>query len=123
MAKTTNLELRLDRDQAFTFTVLNEAETTAIDVSGWATSFMVKRNKEDADVAALLTKTDGVISGTFNASPAVNTQIVTVTVADTDVLSTAIAEGLAFYEFERTGAGVETALAEGTINIVLGVQR
>lgn len=123
MAVTAPLELRLERDQTYTFTVLNAAETAAINVAGWNTSFMVKRYKSDADAAAVLTKTNGVISGSYNATPAVNTQVITVTVADTDCPSTTIYEGLYVYEFERTDAGFETPIAEGNIVAVLGVQR
>lgn len=125
MAKETAIELRLDRDQQFVFTVLNEAETAAINVATWAMSFMVKRHKSDADAAALITKTGAavVVSGVYDASPAVNTQRATVTVEDSDCESTTIPENLYYYELERTDAGFETPLAEGTCYAILGVQR
>lgn len=123
MAENVPITLSLERDQQFVFEILNDAQDTAINVTGWATSFMVKRDKSDADAAALLTNTSGVISGVFNATPSVNTQRITVTVADTDCLSTAIPEGQYRYEFERTDAGYETTLAYGTCEAILGVQR
>lgn len=123
MSERVSIELRIERDQTFTFTVLNAARTAAINVTGWATSFMLKKNKSDADAAAVLTKTNGVISGTFNADPDINTQVITVTVADTDVPSATFYEGLYYFEFERTDAGFETPLADGDCEAILGVQR
>ena len=124
MAKETNLELRLERDFAYDFTILNAAESAAEDIAGWGLSFMVKRHTSDADAAALLTKTTPtgiVISGTWNATPSVNTQIATVTIADTD--TTSVKPGAYFYELERTDAGLETTLAYGVLECVQGVQR
>lgn len=123
MALETKLELPLGRDKQFVFTVLNDAQTAAIDITGWALSWMVKRYLSDLDGAALLTKTTGsgiAISGVFNATPSLNTQVATVTVLDTDTLT--IAEGLAPYEFERTDANFETPLAFGFIELIRGVQ-
>lgn len=123
MALETHITLNLDRDQVYDFTILNEAQSAAINVAGWATSFMIKRNKGDADVAALLNKTNASVSGSYNANPSVNTQLLSVTVEDSDCLSTVIPEGTYFYEFERTDAGFETTLAYGTCEAILGVQR
>lgn len=123
MSLETNLQLTLGRDQQYVFTVLNDAQTAAIDITGWGLSWMAKRYLSDADGAALLTKTTGagiVISGVFNASPTLNTQVATVSVLDTDTL--AIAEGMVPYEFERTDANFETPLAFGFIELIRGVQ-
>src|SRR6185369_17246673 len=102
MAKETSLELFQGEDRRFVFSILNTAETTAIDIAGWTLSWMVKRYNGDADLSALVSKTTSagiVISGTFNASPTVNTQIATVTVDDTDTLS--VAEGVYGHELKR----------------------
>jgi hypothetical protein len=124
MAKETTATLYLGADHTYPFTILNQAETLAVDISGWALSWMVKRRKSDADAAAVLTKTTVsgiVISGTYNATITTNTQVATVTVADTD--TDAIAEGLYHYELKRTDAGLETPLAFGTLTLKRGVHR
>jgi hypothetical protein len=111
-------------DHTFVFTILTEAETAAIDITGWTLSWMVKRNKSDADLSALLSKTTAagiVISGVFNSAPATNTQIATVTVDDTD--TTAIPEGLYHHELKRMDAGFETVLGYGIFELVQGVIR
>lgn len=124
MAKKTPAHLFLGEDHQFVFTILNDAETAVVDISGWNISWMVKRRKTDLDAAALLTKTVGagiVISGIFNAAPAVNTQVATVTVADTD--TTSITEGLVYYELKRTDNNSETVLAYGTLELLRAVHQ
>ncbi len=124
MAKETALELFQGEDRKYVFTVLNAAETAAVDITGWTLSWMVKRFKADADLSALLTKTTAagiVISGVYNSVPATNTQIATVTVDDTD--TTAIAEGLYAHELKRMDNTFETVLSHGTFELVQGVVR
>lgn len=112
----TALSYFLGTDKAYDFTVYtSEAKTTCRDVTGYTTNFMVKRNKSDSDASALLTA-GGTVSGTFNASPSVNTQKITVTLVDTDT-DTEIAEGLAYWELKRTDAGAEAVLAFGTMTL------
>jgi len=116
----TALQYWLGSDKALEFTVYTTAAKTAIrDATGYTTSFKVKRNVEDTDLAALITAS-GTVSGTFNASPTVNTQKITVTLVDTDS-DTEIAPGLAYWELKRTDAGLEAPLAFGTINLRRGV--
>ena len=124
MAKDTPATLYLGADHTYPFTILNKAETLAVDITGWALSWMVKRRTSDADAAAVLTKTTGsgiVIAGTFNSVITTNTQVATVTVLDTD--TDAIAAGLYHYELKRTDAGFETPLAFGTLTLKRGVHR
>ena len=129
MAKQTPISgdeaLFQGEDHTFVLTILNAAETAAIDITTWTLSWMVKRYTSDADAAALITKTAAasgiVISGVFNSVPATNTQIATVTLDDTD--TTAIGEGLYHHELKRTDAGFETILAYGAFELVQGVHR
>ena len=124
MAKETALELFQGEDRLYVFTVLNVAETAAIDISGWTLSWMVKRYNGDADLSALVSKTTSagiVISGTFNATPAVNTQVATVTVDDTDTIS--VSEGTYSHELKRMDAGFETVLSYGVFELIQGVVR
>lgn len=124
MSKETRLSYVLGTDHQFVCEVLDDAETAAVNCSAFAMSFMLKRELGDADADALLTKTTSsgiAVSGSFNADPAVNTQVATVTIADTD--TDAIAPGLCRWELKRTDAGYETQLGYGTIQLVRGVHR
>jgi len=98
--------------------ILNGAETAAIDISGWALSWLVKRYKADADNAALITKTTSsgiAIAGSYNSDPDVNTQLATITVEDTD--TTALSPGIYYHELKRTTAGSETILIYGRFEL------
>lgn len=106
----------LGTDWVFDFTVYTTAQKTAIrDVSGYATNFMVKRFESDPDASALITAT-GTVSGSFNASPALNTQKISVTLVDTDT-DTEITPGMASWELKRIDAGAEAVLAYGTMEL------
>lgn len=118
MAKQTALKLFLGEDKQLQFSILNDAETAAVDITGWSCDFMIKRRKSDLDANAVLTKTASV-SGIFNASPALNTQIAIVFILDTD--TTALAEGLCLYELKRMDANFETVLSYGTIELMKAV--
>lgn len=124
--KTTNLGkedvLVLGNDHQYILHVKNRLETAAIDIALWTLSFMVKRDLNDADADALITKTVGsgiVISGTYNADPAVNTQRATATIDDDDTVD--LDEGLVYFEWKRMDAGFETPLSRGTLELVQGV--
>lgn len=124
MAKDVPVRLELGKDHAFAFTILSDDEKTAVDITTWQLSYMVKRRLSDADVNALITKTTTagiIIEGAFNASPAVNTQVATVVIADSD--TAALTPGLAFYELERSDSNAATPLAYGTIDLFRGVIR
>lgn len=125
MAEETATELFLGEDRLFEFHILDaDVSTTAINITGWALSFMIKKRRSDADASALVTKTtvSGIaIAGTFNATASSNTQRATVTLADTD--SSSLNPGLAYYELKRTDDGFETVLAYGPITLKQGVHR
>ena len=126
MAKETALEIWVGggEDHEFVFDVTNVPETVAIDITGWALSFMVKRRVSDADSAALVTKTTSsgiAIAGVFAAVITTNTQRATVTIADSDVDD--FVAGLMRWELKRTGAGVEAPLAYGPINFRRSVHK
>ena len=126
MAKETHDDIFLGTDFERVFHIKNEDESAAINILGWAISWMVKRHKDQSDLSASLTKTTGlghiVIAGSYNSDPAVNTQRATLTVADTDT-DTAISEGLYHWELKRTDAGFEVVLDYGTLECVQGVHR
>lgn len=119
MAKETAIELWRATDFSYEYTIKNAAESQCINISGWALSWMIKRRKSDLDASALLVKTTAVggiaIAGVFNVDPALNAQVATVTIADTD--TTTIAEGLHYWELKRTDDGFETVLAYGRIDL------
>lgn len=118
MAKETTLDpLYLGTDFAYVFTVKNEAETAAIDITGWALSFAIKKHVGQADVDALLTKT--TVSGIALTTPA--SGVCTVTIADTD--TDGLAPGMKVWELKRTNDGYETVLAYGTVELRRGVHR
>lgn len=125
MAKETAAELWVGTDFQWEFSVLNEAETAAINIAGWALSFMVKKRLSYADSAAIITKTTAAggisITGTYNADPDVNTQVATVTVTDDD--SDGESAGVYYYELKRTDAGFETILAYGELELKQSVHR
>ena len=125
MAKEWTPEaLYLGADRTFTFHILNEAETAAINIASWSLTFMLKRTKNQLDAAALLTKTVGsgiAITGSFDSNPAVNTQRAVVTIADTD--TDPLAPGMCIGEIKRMDAGFETPLALGPIELKRGVVR
>ena len=101
----------------YDFTVYTSSDQDAItDITGWTLSFLVKRRPTDADVDALVTKTTAagiVISGVFNASPAINTQKATVTMVDTE--TDAIAAATYYWELKRMDAGSEQRIGYGRI--------
>lgn len=123
MALETATTLWIGTDATFVFSVLNVAQTAAINITGWSLSWMLKRRAGVADIDALLTKTVSgggiVISGTYNSDPNINTQVATVTIADTD--TDALSARINRYELKRMDAGVETILAYGDIELLRSV--
>jgi hypothetical protein len=93
------------------------AESTIINVTGWAIEFKMRLPIEGDRIA--LTRTTGAstitITGTFNATPSVNTQRVNVLVEDTD--TDHLHPGRYYYVLRRTDAGNETVLAYGDIDL------
>lgn len=95
-----------------------------VDISGWSVRFLIKRRLRDADADAIIDKStddDLSISGTYNADPDVNTQVVTGTIADTE--TDGVVPGLCYFEWRRTDDGYERVLGDGVVRIARGVAR
>ncbi len=104
----------LGEDRKLRFAIYADAaQTTMKDVSGWTLSWKLTTKP---GAAALLTKTSpsgGIaITGAFNATPALNTQRIEVTIDDTD--TDGLAAGTKWHELKRTDGSLETVLAHGT---------
>lgn len=98
---------------------IDAGTASAQNVTGWALSYMLKRNFTDADSDALITKTTaaGSIALTTPASG-----IVTVTITDTDTEN--LEEGVPYYqELKRTGDGVEAILSQGQVRLRQSVHK
>lgn len=101
-------ELLVGEDKILRLELLNAAETEAVDMTGWAISFVVR---EQVASTAVLTKT-ATIAGAYNVSPGVNAQRATVTLSDTDLT---IDSGVYLYSWKRTDDGFEAVLRYGTM--------
>jgi hypothetical protein len=127
-------------DKTFTFEILdtvvldtatldsdgNPAITsaTAVDVTGWALSWILRIGQNTAD-PALLTKTVGsgiAITGVYNSVRATNTQRVVVTLDDLDTYDDTVSPTVELtapkdyaYSLKRTDAGSETVLVWGVL--------
>jgi hypothetical protein len=106
----------IGEDKTLPFEVYDgAAESTIIDVTGWAMEFRMRLQIEGDRV--VLTRTTGgstiTITGSFNANPTTNTQRVNVLVEDTDTDN--LQPGRYYYVLRRTDAGNETVLAYGDI--------
>ena len=138
MATTRNFvgddAIFLGDDTEIDFTIYADADQTTIeDVTGWEMSFAIR--KSDRSSVILIEKsTEGsspagiVISGTFHASPATNTQTVTVRLDDTDSYDenspvVELAPGRYRYALKRMDSGSETTLARGDFEFVQGAVR
>lgn len=108
-------------DHTFPFHIKDDDLDASVNVSTFAMSFLVKRFPEDADNAALITKTTSsgiTVAGTFNATPASNAQRVSVAVLDTDTTpSSTLQPCLAHWELKRTDAGLEVVMAYGRMDL------
>jgi len=96
-------------DKTLKFPVYQGDDVTPQDVTGWGLTWILRRKDADAD-PALLVKTP-TITGTYNATPALNTQRVEVSIVDTDTEN--FAAGTYRYSLKRTDDGSETILAYG----------
>ena len=123
MAELYNDQMFTKSDCRRIFHIKNDELTTSVDISGWTLSWMVKKYKDQADAAAILTKTTTggaiVIGGSWNSDPDVNTQRATLTITDTDVAT--VPARLYHWELKRTDDGFEVPLVLGVIDIVDGV--
>jgi len=124
MAKEIALEIFQGTDVTIEFTVLNDAETAAVDVSSWALSWMLKKSKSHLDADAKITKTtvSGItVAGTFNSDPTINTQVVRVAILDTNTET--LASGSYFHELKRTNADNEAILSYGAFTLTKAVHK
>jgi hypothetical protein len=99
------------------FTVYQQNKRTPQNITGWSISWMLKRDLDDLDVAAALTKTTA--AGITLTTP--TSGILNITIADTD--TDALEPGRYYHEVKRTDAGQETVLAIGVCVLKRGVHR
>lgn len=125
MAKETPIEIFLGTDVLLEYTILDSDEDAAVEITGWALSFMIKPTRITLDADALVTKTTAgatiTISGTYNADPDTNTQVATVSILDTN--TSTLDPQNAWWELKRTDDGFETVLAYGRVNLIRSVHR
>lgn len=105
-------------DKSLVFTVTQADGTTPQNITGWALSWMLKRNAGDADAAALITKS--TVAGSIALTTPLS-GVCTVTVEDTD--TDALSPGTYRHELKRTTAGVETVLSYGSCVLKQAVHR
>lgn len=98
-------------DKSLVFTVYQSDGSTAEDITGWSLSWMLKRNKRDADADALITKTTG--DGIALTTP--ESGVCTVSVADTETED--LRGGRYYHELKRTDAGSEAVLSYGSAQV------
>ena len=115
MAQTDIDVLYLGEDKALIYTVYQNDETTVQDITGFALSWLLKRDPDDA--GALITKTTG--SGINLTTPA--SGICTVTVLDTD--TDGLDAGDYWHELKRTDANSETILSQRRIRLRRSLHR
>lgn len=118
---TADDEWFIGTDHQFEFGPVVDGDGVAIDVSTWTLSWMMKRRLNDPDLSAILTKTP-TVTGTHNPDPALSTQRVVVSIADTDT-DPLVARVDYRHELKRTDAGSEAVLAYGTAVLKRGVHR
>lgn len=122
MAIETALQLVIGRDKVYRLTIYtDQTRTVCVQLGGFTLTWMVKRHISDADGAALITKPNIPVSGTFDPDPAFNTQVATVTIEDSD--TDALTPGIAYWELDRVDPGFEVQLAFGVLNLQFGVLR
>ena len=96
--------------------VYRDATSPAVlDMTGW-TIVLDIRKKDTSSDPAKLSKT-GVVSGTYSATPATNTQKVTFTLTDDDLAATIFSgDDVTWrYSIKRTNAGSEQPLRYGDV--------
>lgn len=114
----------IGEDKKLRFPIYADADrAVCLDASGFALSWKLKTALTSGTV--LLTKTSGsgiAVTGVFNADPAVNTQVVEVTIDDVDTQpdsGSALLDATTYYqELKRTDAGLEQVLAQGRVTFL-----
>lgn len=94
-----------------------DSDDPPTDMAGWTVVLDI-RKKDTSAAPALLSKT-GVVSGTYSATVASNTQKVTFTLTDDDLASTVFTgdDWRGRYSIKRTDAGLEQPLRFGKVTI------
>lgn len=92
-------------------------ESTVLDTTSW-TNVLLDIRKRDTSSTAKLSKS-GSRSGTFNASPGVNTQKWTFTLTDDELAATVFPgdDWTGRYSIKRTDSGSEQILRYGDVTI------
>jgi hypothetical protein len=117
-------EIQSGTDHRLEFVVTDTAGTAVVDASSWSLSWMMKASVHLSDAQAALTKTTSsgiAVTGVYNADPDVNTQVVTVSIVDTD--TDTIVPRLYLHELKRMDAGFEAVLATGRLSLIQSVHR
>lgn len=103
----------IGEDKTLAFEIYSSDEATIQDVSGWAISWVLRKMGDSN--AVVITKTTGestvTITGSYNATPATNTQRVNVLITDDDTDN--LQPGTYEHALKRTTAGNETILSYG----------
>ncbi len=130
-------EVFFDTDVVLSFTIYDGNPTTAeitagtatpIDVATWDLEWMLRKKVNSVDPPLIL-KTTGSpggiqVTGTFNASPSLNTQRVEVTIEDEDTYGpesapvVIVKEGDYVHSLKRIDPGVETILTYGSFKLL-----
>jgi hypothetical protein len=124
MAKETADEIFIGTDVERDYHILNDGETAAINIAGFALSWMLKKRLAHPDADAFITKTTAAlggitIAGVYDADPDVNLQRATVVISDTDTDD--LGKGDYFWELKRTDSGAETILCYGKMTLLRSV--
>ena len=116
-------------DKVLSYEVFAAGSTTTMeDVAAFSLRWELRR--WGASGASVLVKTTSIvapnpggitITGTFNASRAVNTQRVIVTIADTD--TDTLTAGRYNMALKRLDAGLEAVLSHGTVEVLVAAVR
>jgi hypothetical protein len=108
---TTSMGLFVGADMAVEYTDTDE------DMTGWTIVLDIRKADTSADPAKL-SKT-GVASGTYNVTPASNTQTFTFTLSDDDLAASVFPgdDWTGRYSIKRTDTGVEMPLRYGAVTI------
>jgi hypothetical protein len=106
--------------------VTNAAGTTALDVSLWALSWMMKTSVRKSDANATIVKNTGLgggitVSGAFDADPDVNAQTITVSLEDVDTAT--VTAAVYVHELKRMDDGLEAVLSRGKLTLNQSVHR
>ena len=125
MSALNAIQLPIGADVELHYTVFTDATQTVVrDVSGFSFRWLLKRHKHHTDAQAIIVKDAAItVPGAFNASPAINTEVVVVPIAYADTVN--LAPGPCFAELKRIDAGLKTPLSPepDQIELTRGVVR